>query len=107
MIFEKWKLKEIEDLPEFEVISTDITDHTRWTVVHRRIFKFENKFYQTIFQVGATESQDEQAYEYDDDEIECEEVFPVEKTVIEYVLAKLEKPEFPKPRIIDESERDV
>jgi hypothetical protein len=48
------------------------------------IFKFEDKLYKTSYSTGATEYQDEDPYEYEDDVIECPEVFPVEKTIIVY-----------------------
>lgn len=58
-----------------------IIENTRWSVVHEMVFPFEGKFYQSVYSVGATESQDESAYEYADDEIEVTEVHQVEKTV--------------------------
>lgn len=67
-----------------ETISDDITGHSRWSVHHRRVFKHDDKFYETHYSVGATESQDECPYEYDADEIECVEVVPVERTVTMY-----------------------
>lgn len=63
----------------------EITDHSRWSVHHRRVFAHEGAFYQTHYSTGATECQDESPYEYDKDEIECPEVVPVEKTVTVYV----------------------
>jgi len=48
------------------------------------VFETEGKFYETFYSVGATESQEERAYEYEPDDIECKEVFPVEKTIIVY-----------------------
>lgn len=67
-----------------KTIYQEIVDHRRWSVDHRRVFEFEGKFYVTFYSVGATESQDERAYEYDEDEIECAEVFPVQKTITVY-----------------------
>ena len=80
MIFKKEFLREFEG----EEIESKIIDTTRWSIVKRRIFKYEGKFYETIYCFGATESQDESPYEYEDDEIECPEVIPVEKTIIVY-----------------------
>ena len=65
-------------------IEDNIIDHSRWSVSHRRIFKHEEKFYETCYSVGATETQDESPYEYEGNEIECTEVFPIEKVVIVY-----------------------
>lgn len=67
-----------------KTIESDIVDHSRWSVGHRRVFEFEGKFYLTFYSRGATESQDESPYEYDDEEIECQEVFPVQKTITVY-----------------------
>jgi hypothetical protein len=67
-----------------ETIFNEISGKSRWSVEYERIFKFEDKFYRTHYSVGATESQDERPYEYEEDEIECEEVFPHIETVIVY-----------------------
>lgn len=71
------------DNGDLEKIEEKIIDHTRWSVVSQMIFKdtTTGKFYRSSFSVGATEMQDESAYEYDKDEIEVEEVVPVEKTI--------------------------
>jgi hypothetical protein len=75
-----------EFLMEFEgkTIIDEMVDHSRWSVSHRRIFEFEGKFYETYYSVGATEQQDESPYEYDEDEIDCPEVKPVQKLVTVY-----------------------
>ena len=65
------------------VISDEIVEHTRWSVVHEIIFKYEDKFWQTYYSVGATESQEESPWEYDK-EVGCFEVKPVEKMVVVY-----------------------
>lgn len=61
-----------------EEILNDIIDTGRWSNHYHRVFKFENKFYETFYSRGATEYQDERPYEYDDAEIECQEVEPVQ-----------------------------
>lgn len=71
-------------------ISDEIIGHGRWSVHHEHIFEFEGKFYRTTYSIGATESQDESPYDYEPDEIECEEVFPVEKVVFVYEPRKTE-----------------
>lgn len=76
------------DSDTVEIIYTDITDTSRWSIIYESVFKFDGKFYRTYYSVGATESQDERPYDYDDDEIECLEVFPVEKTITVYEVAK-------------------
>ena len=55
-----------------------------WSVHHEMVFKYEGMFYRTHYSVGATETQDESPYEYDEDMIECTIVHPVEKTVTVY-----------------------
>lgn len=66
-------LEELEEDPVLE----EIFDKRRWSIVYRRVFKFEGRFYETMYSIGATESQDEHPYEYDPDEIECKEVYPI------------------------------
>ena len=66
------------------VVNSELIDTTRWSHIYRVIFSFDGKFYVTTYSQGATEYQDESAYEYDDDEIECREVVPVTKTIVTY-----------------------
>lgn len=66
-------------------VLTEITDATRWSVVYWRVFVHEGKFYGTYYSRGATESQDESPYEYDDEEIECPELVATQKTITVYV----------------------
>ena len=86
MKFSKDFLRELSygDHENAVVVLHEITDTSRWSIHYKQIFKIDEKYYQTFFSVGATEIQDESPYEWDEDEIECEEVFPVEKTVIVY-----------------------
>jgi hypothetical protein len=76
------------DGPLAETVCSGIVDTSRWSIHYERVFKYDGKFYRTHYSVGATEQQDERPYEYEDDEIECEEVFPVEKTVTVYLSAE-------------------
>lgn len=69
---------------DLTLISDEIWDKSRWSIIHRIIFQHGNRYFSTTYSVGATESQDESPFEYADDEVECEEVIPVEKTVIVY-----------------------
>lgn len=73
------------DPEEAEVIEDKIIDTSRWSVLSHLIFKVDGKFYESTYSTGATEQQDESPYEYDGDEIECSEVFPIEKTIVVYV----------------------
>lgn len=73
-----------DDHDDFELISKEITDTSRWSIFYENIYKriSDGKFFKTNYSEGATEHQDESPYEYDD--AVFEEVFPVEKTVIVY-----------------------
>lgn len=54
----------------------------RWSIVHRLIFKDNEKAYRTYYEEPATEEQEMQPWE-DEDEIECEEVIQMKvKTTI-------------------------
>lgn len=88
MLFKKEFLQNIEDNENVEIISTEFSELEKWSISYRRIFKFEDKIYETYFSKGATKLQDIDPYEYDDDEIDCAEVFPVEKTIIVYEIKK-------------------
>ncbi len=63
----------------------EITDQSRWSTHHHRVFRFEGLFYETYYSRGSTETQDESPYEYSDEEIECPEVIATEKTITVYV----------------------
>jgi hypothetical protein len=86
MKFPKETLQELlsDKVDGFEVVEDKITYTSRWSIHYRLVFKHDGKFYLTSYSVGATESQDESPFEYSPDEVECKEVFPVEKTVIVY-----------------------
>lgn len=92
MKFAKTDLLEIlwGDSEKYTEISDQIYDHSRWSVHHELIFQnlSNNKYYRSYYSVGATESQDETPYQYDEDEIECEEVFPIEQTITVYKTEK-------------------
>ncbi len=66
------------------IIKDKIIDTSRWSEIHELIFKHDGKFYSTSYSQGLTEQQCEQAWEFDN-EIKCQEVFPVEKTVTVYI----------------------
>lgn len=72
------------DTDEFETVSDEIIDHTRWSVVHEIIVKRKSDglFFVSSYSVGATESQDEAPYEYSD--AVFKQVVPLEKTITYY-----------------------
>mgnify|MGYP001585162090 CR=1 FL=1 len=89
--FSKETLLEVlwEDAEGFDIIENEIYDTSRWSNWYNLIFKYEDKFYETQYSVGATESQDESPWEYDGPEIVCYLVEPVEVTVTKYTNVKL------------------
>jgi len=88
--FKKEWLQELlwRDGDEGEVVLDEIVDNRRWSIVHCMVFFFEGMYYETSYSRGATEHQDEQPFEYEDDDIECTEVEPVEVVKIEYKPVK-------------------
>jgi hypothetical protein len=73
-----------EDKEGTEILENKIYDTSRWSNHYNLVFSFEGKIYETDYSVGATESQDERAWEYDTD-VTCWEVEAKEVTIIQYV----------------------
>lgn len=78
MKFKKQDLQDMvyEDDGPLKRVEDKITDTSRWSVMHEVIFKdtATGKHYKSFYSVGATEQQDEAAYEYANKEEECFEV---------------------------------
>ena len=74
------------DLPDNDDIikHVELIDTSRWSIHYSIVFAHEGKFYKTSYSVGATESQDESPWEYQD-EVECTEVEAKEVTVTTWV----------------------
>lgn len=70
--------------PAYRVIRNEITGTRRWSIDYYMVIQRieDGRFFADTYSVGATESQDESPWEYD--EPNFVEVFPVEKVVIEY-----------------------
>lgn len=86
-----WEVDQDIDYPvKFKMVHTEIIDTSRWSIIHEVVYQdlLTGKYWHSTFSVGATECQDECAYEYDGDEIELTEVTPVEHTVIKYEVVK-------------------
>lgn len=66
------------------LISNELIDHSRWSVIHSIVFEAAGKFYQTTYDRGATEQQEQSPWEYEGNEIACIEVFPVLRTITVY-----------------------
>lgn len=75
---------EILDGNRGKIISDEIVDNSRWSIIHEIIVSLEGKFYQANYSVGATESQDESPWEYEN-EVEFFEVEPKQVMVTQYV----------------------
>ena len=66
----------------FETIRNEISDTTRWEIVHDIILKrkSDSTFWAGGYCLGATECQDT----YEEQELEWVQVYPVEKTITVY-----------------------
>lgn len=72
------------DHDDFNVVSDEMIDHRRWSITHEVIVQriSDSKYFKSQYSIGATESQDQFAYDYDDPKFT--QVFPIEKTIIVY-----------------------
>lgn len=66
-------------------VQDTLIDESRWSMVHKVIFREGDKFYSSIYSTGKTEMQEERPWD-DEDEVECTEVKAVEKTIITYEI---------------------
>jgi len=84
--FTKDFLVEDLDLPYNDDITkvNEVIDTSRWSIHYDLVFEFEGKHYRTSYSVGATESQDESPWEYDE-EVRCVEVEEQEITTTAWV----------------------
>lgn len=79
------EMQEILWEQEEDILENKITDHSRWSVHHDIVFRYKDGHtYRTWYSVGATENQDERAWEYED-RVECVRVKQAEKTVVVWV----------------------
>jgi hypothetical protein len=85
MLFKKQFLIDELDEVETRTIVEEIAQPRRWMTLMRRVFEYQGKLYQTFYEVGNTEYQDTPPYEFDPEEIECQEVFAEEKVITVYV----------------------
>ena len=65
---------------DVEIVEDEITGNGRWSIRHKLIVRIKDKYYQTDYSVGATESQEERPWELSK-EVEFTEVHQVEKVV--------------------------
>jgi hypothetical protein len=89
MKFKREFLTEELGLPWFKEhkVEDKVIDNSRWSIDHELVFKYNDKFYQTYYSVGATECQDEHPWEYDD-EVNCTEVIQQETKVMAWIPVK-------------------
>ena len=79
------------DKNKVDIIDKKMVDQRRWVTVYEMIFKYRGSFYVACYDLASTENQESEPFEYDADDkglIECAEVIPVEKTIIEYEVKK-------------------
>jgi hypothetical protein len=67
------------------LLSDDIDGNSRFSIQHAIVFQDGEKFYRTVYSVGATEYQDESPFEYSG--TDCLEVKPVQKLITVYEKA--------------------
>lgn len=75
------------DSYKLERVKEEIIDQDRWNTYYRYVFKDlnTNKYYQTEYSRGSTEYQDNEGFcSLSDGMVACDEVEPVEVTVIQY-----------------------
>lgn len=89
MKFKKEELTEIvwDCDPDYLVVSEKVVGDSRWEDHVETVFKSGDRFFVANWRRGKTEMQETRPFEYDPDEIECPEVFPVEKTITVYKRA--------------------
>lgn len=76
------------DDDNFMVMQNNLEEDGRWVLGYNLVFKYKGNFYQTSYNRGANEMQDEQPFEYDPDEIECPQVWPYLRVITEYRESK-------------------
>lgn len=69
-------------------VHTELVDTGRWSTHHYMVFSFEGQLYGVSYSQGATECQDESPFEYEPEEIACNEVEAVQQTVTVYQPVK-------------------
>lgn len=77
----------LEDDVPYDPVHDEIIGHGRWTVEHRIVFARDGKFWQTEYNVGATENQEQQPWEYET-EVECREVVLQRVLVDKWMVVK-------------------
>ena len=72
-----------------KVLKREQVDSRRWMANYEVVFEFEGFLYMSNYDMGLTENQENEPYEYDPDMIECTLVEAYEKTITYYKPIKL------------------
>lgn len=85
ILFENGFTNSFGNWEEFETISDEITGNSRWSLQHDLVVKrtSDGKFFNTYYEEGATEQQDQAPFEYGGD-VTFSQVFPVQKIITVY-----------------------
>jgi len=59
------------------LVSSNLNDKSDWSYWTRQVLEYKGNFYKTMFSNGATEEQIESPYDYEPEEMELTQVFPV------------------------------
>ena len=64
MKFKKEFMQEVayDEVEGVKIIENNIIDNSRWSTIHKIVFSFNGKFYESNYSIGATEQQDESPY---------------------------------------------
>lgn len=66
------------------VVADEHVATKRWTEVRQLVFAFEGELWAVHYELGLTESQDCDPFEYDPEDVEAWRVEPYQETVIKY-----------------------
>jgi hypothetical protein len=69
----------------YEVIENVQIDSNRWMGIYLLTVKINSKFFQTTYEKGLTENQDNGPFEDEGETVLFYQVIPQEKTIVEYV----------------------
>lgn len=97
MRFSKQEMQDLvwedHDTNKFEIVDRCAIEVKRWTTLYRIVFSYGGEFFESFYELGNTEMQESEPYEYDGDEngmIKCTQVYPKKVTVTKYVTNKPE-----------------
>lgn len=82
--FTKGFLTDLLGNPRDAVVADEPISMNRWTEVRQLVFAFEGELWAVHYEVGLTEDQDVEPFEYDPEDVEAWRVEPYQETVIKY-----------------------